>query len=93
MYGRTNNSGKLIFHIFGAIAQFERDMIRDRTVAGLTAARSRGRKGGRPKALTPKQIEIGKTLASDRTRPVRDICETLKISPATYYRYIAPLVK
>jgi DNA invertase Pin-like site-specific DNA recombinase len=89
----TSSGGKLIFHIFGAIAQFERDMIRDRTLAGLAAARARGRKGGRRKALTPKQIEIGKTLASDRNRSVNDICETLKISKATYYRYISPLMK
>jgi DNA invertase Pin-like site-specific DNA recombinase len=89
----TSSGGKLIFHIFGAIAQFERDMIRDRTLAGLAAARARGRKGGRRKALTPKQIEIGKTLASDRNRSVTDICETLKISKATYYRYIASTLK
>ena len=89
----TSSGGKLVFHLFGAIAQFERDMIRDRTLAGLAAARARGRKGGRRKALTPKQIEIGKTLASDRNRSVTDICETLKISKATYYRYIASTLK
>src|SRR5512147_779059 len=53
----TTSGGKLIFHIFGALAEFERDIIRERTQAGLTAARARGRKGGRPKALTPKKEE------------------------------------
>src|SRR5512132_4451673 len=53
----TTSGGKLIFHIFGALAEFERDIIKERTQAGLTAARARGRKGGRPKALTPKKQE------------------------------------
>jgi DNA invertase Pin-like site-specific DNA recombinase len=74
--------------IFGAIAEFERDLIRERTNAGLEAARARGKKGGRKRVLTDKQISIGKSLAADSTRSVEDICETLKISPATYYRYI-----
>jgi DNA invertase Pin-like site-specific DNA recombinase len=80
----TTSGGRLIFHVFGAIAEFERDLIRERTNAGLEAARARGRK----RALTDKQISIGKSLAADSTRSVEDICETLKISPATYYRYI-----
>ena len=54
----TTSGGKLIFHIFGALAEFERDIIRERTQAGLTAARARGRKGGRPKALTPKKAQM-----------------------------------
>ena len=71
-----------------AIAEFERDLIRERTNAGLEAARARGKKGGRKRVLTDKQISIGKSLAADKSRSVGDICETLKISPATYYRYI-----
>jgi DNA invertase Pin-like site-specific DNA recombinase len=74
--------------VFGAIAEFERDLIRERTNAGLEAARARGKKGGRKRALTDKQISIGKSLAADKSRCISDICETLKISPATYYRYI-----
>jgi DNA invertase Pin-like site-specific DNA recombinase len=84
----TTSGGRLIFHVFGAIAEFERDLIRERTNAGLEAARVRGKKGGRRRALTDKQISIGKSLAADKSRSVEDICETLKISPATYYRYI-----
>lgn len=70
------------------LAEFERDLIRERTNAGLEAARARGKKGGRKRVLTDKQISIGKSLAADKSRSVEDICETLKISPATYYRYI-----
>src|SRR5512142_760064 len=66
----TTSGGKLIFHIFGALAEFERDIIRERTQAGLTAARARGRKGGRPKALTPKKQEQALTVSAQRT-PVR----------------------
>jgi DNA invertase Pin-like site-specific DNA recombinase len=84
----TTSGGRLIFHVFGAIAEFERDLIRERTNAGLEAARARGKKGGRRRVLTDKQISIGKSLAADKSRSVEDICETLKISQATYYRYI-----
>lgn len=80
--------GKLVFHIFGAIAEFERDLIRERTIAGLESARARGRKGGTKKLLTQSQIKAGKVLAADRTRSVSEICEILKCSPSTYYRYI-----
>ena len=58
----TTSGGKLIFHIFGALAEFERDIIRERTQAGLTAARARGRKGGRPKALAPKKAQMAEVL-------------------------------
>lgn len=85
----TTSGGRLIFHVFGAISEFERDLIRDRTNAGLEAARARGRHGGRRRVLTDKQISIGKSLAADKSRSVGDICETLKISQATYYRYIS----
>jgi DNA invertase Pin-like site-specific DNA recombinase len=83
----TTSGGKLIFHIFGALAEFERNLIRERTAAGLTAARARGRKGGRPKALTGKQLSIAQDLYEKR-HPITEICRTLKISKATLYRYI-----
>jgi DNA invertase Pin-like site-specific DNA recombinase len=83
----TTSGGKLVFHIFGALAEFERDIIRERTQAGLTAARSRGRKGGRPKALTPKKQEQALTLYNDKTNTIDDICRTLNVSRATLYRY------
>src|SRR5436305_1010100 len=84
----TTSGGKLIFHVFAALAEFERDIIRERTQAGLTAARARGRVGGRPKALTPKQSSIAQTLYNEKTSAITDICKTLKISRATLYRYI-----
>jgi DNA invertase Pin-like site-specific DNA recombinase len=84
----TTPGGKLIFHIFGALAEFERDIIRERTNAGLQAARSRGRNGGRPKALNPKQLKILHSLATDPTHSIDEICKTLKISRVTYYRYL-----
>src|SRR6266480_5035484 len=84
----TTSGGKLIFHIFGALAEFEREVIRERTQAGLLAARARGRKGGQPKALTPKQAAIAQALYNDKTNSISDICKTLNISRATLYRYI-----
>jgi DNA invertase Pin-like site-specific DNA recombinase len=82
------SGGKLVFHVFGALAEFERDLIRERTHAGLAAARARGRLFGRPKALTPRKIEQLRTLAKDERNTVAEICQTLGISRATYYRYV-----
>jgi DNA invertase Pin-like site-specific DNA recombinase len=84
----TTSGGKLIFHIFGALAEFERDIIRERTQAGLTAARARGRAGGRPKALSPKKADMARKLFADKTNSVRDICKSLGISRTTLYRYL-----
>ena len=81
----TTSGGKLIFHIFGALAEFERNLIRERTQAGLTAARARGKKGGRPKVLTGRQLSIAQDLY-DKRHPIQEICQTLKISKATLYR-------
>ena len=85
----TTSGGKLIFHLFGALAEFERNLIRERTQAGLQAARARGRKGGRQQKLTSQQIEIGRSLSTDQKRSVTSICEHLGISRPTYYRYIS----
>jgi DNA invertase Pin-like site-specific DNA recombinase len=84
----TTSSGKLIFHIFGALAEFERNLIRERTQAGLTAARARGRIGGRPRALTPQQRRIAQALYDDPKNSIKSICQTLKISKVTLYRNI-----
>src|SRR5215204_1103207 len=84
----TSPGGKLIFHIFGSLAEFERDLIRERTLAGLAAARSRGRKGGRPRAVSLDKLRQLRTLDADRTNSVRGICRTLGISKATFYRYV-----
>ena len=83
----TTSGGKLIFHIFGALAEFERNLIRERTQAGLVAARARGKKGGRPKALTEKQLGVALDLYEKR-HPIAEICRTLKVSKATLYRAI-----
>ncbi len=84
----TTSGGKLIFHIFGALAEFERDIIRERTQAGLVAARARGRRGGRPKALPSSKVAMAQALYNDPTNAIEDICKTLRISKATLYRYI-----
>src|SRR4051812_2401631 len=84
----TTSGGKLVFHVFGALAEFERDLIRERTHAGLAAARARGRLFGRPKVLSPRKMEQLRTLAKDERNTVTEICQTLGISRATFYRYI-----
>ncbi len=87
----TTSAGKLIFHVFGALAEFERDLIRERTQAGLTAARARGRHGGRPRveALnTPQKVALAQALYNDHSHSITDICTTLRISRATLYRYL-----
>ena len=85
----TTSGGKLIFHIFGALAEFERDIIRERTQAGLQAARARGRKGGRPRLSgTSRKIELARKLYDERKTSINDICRGLNISRATLYRYL-----
>jgi DNA invertase Pin-like site-specific DNA recombinase len=84
----TTSGGKLVFHIFGALAEFEREIIRERTQAGLQSARSRGKIGGRPKALTPKEVQILRNMAADKSLTVSDICKTLGIGRTTFYRYV-----
>lgn len=86
----TTPQGKLTFHIFAAIAQFEREIIRERTNAGLAAARARGRKGGRPPGLSNSskiKAEAARSLYAKKT-PVKEIAATLKISKRTLYKYI-----
>ena len=89
-FDTTTSGGKLIFHIFGALAEFEREVIKERTNAGLQAARARGRLGGRPKlqTLDPKKIALVKQLYADGNMPVQEICDTLHIGRSTLYRYI-----
>jgi DNA invertase Pin-like site-specific DNA recombinase len=84
----TTPGGKLIFHVFGALAEFERDLIRERTQAGLAAARARGRHGGRPKRLDAKQAKLLQSLYQDKTTPIGTILTTLRISRSTLYRYL-----
>ena len=84
----TTAGGKLIFHIFGALAEFERGVIRERTREGLLAARKRGRVGGRPSALSHKDITVARTLLADASIPVTEIARRLGVSPATFYRHL-----
>jgi DNA invertase Pin-like site-specific DNA recombinase len=84
----TTPGGKLIFHVFGALAEFERELIRERTNAGLASARSRGRLGGRPKAMTDKQLRIARTMLKDSHTTITEVCQTLQVSKTTLYRYL-----
>jgi DNA invertase Pin-like site-specific DNA recombinase len=82
----TTSSGMLFFHIMGALAEFERSLIQERTQAGLAASRARGRLGGRPKVDNSQRIEIASSLYNDGKVSVAEICKNLKISRATFYR-------
>jgi DNA invertase Pin-like site-specific DNA recombinase len=84
----TTPGGKLVFHIFGALAEFERNLIRERTRAGLAAARARGRKGGRPKALAQEQRRLAVQLYHGKQHSIRQICELVGISKPTLYAYV-----
>lgn len=84
----TTAGGKLVFHIFGALAEFERSVIRERTRAGLKAARDRGRKGGRPPALSAADLAVAKALLRDSAITVDEVATRLKVSPATLYRHL-----
>src|SRR5580658_5600280 len=84
----TTAQGRLVFHMFGALAEFERSLIRERTQAGLAAARRAGRTGGRPPKLTDDDLDVARTLLANPDIPVTQIAQRLGVSPATLYRYI-----
>ncbi len=84
----TTPGGRLVFHIFGALAEFDRNLISEWTRAGLEAARARGRKGGRPKKLDAEQREIAINLYNRKEHGVEEICRTLGISKPTLYAYV-----
>ena len=87
----TTPTGKLTFHLFAALAEFERDIISTRTKAGLEAARARGRKGGRPKGLSKKaqdKARLAESLYKEKERSITEICDHLEISKPTLYRYL-----
>jgi len=85
----SSSGGKLIFHLFGALAEFERNLIRERTQAGLSAARARGRKGGRPKALDPSKRQLAVKLYNEKQHTIAEICRMMEISKPTLYSYLA----
>lgn len=84
----TSPSGKLVFHLFGALAEFERNLIAERTKAGLAAARARGRLGGRPPVLDDKQREALVMLYREKKHSVKEICQIMGISRQTLYNYL-----
>ena len=84
----TTPGGKLVFHLFGALAEFERDLIRQRTPAGLAAARARGRVGGRPPSMTPTKIAWARQLYDAQEHSLAEIARTLGVSRASIYRHL-----
>jgi len=82
--------GKLVFGIFAALAEFERELIRERTKAGLDAARARGRKGGRKFSMTRAQVRLAQAAMGERETSVANLCNELRITRATLYRYVGP---
>ena len=86
----TTAGGRLVFGIFAALAEFERELIRERTVAGLKAARARGRKGGRKFALSKAQVRLAQVGMASRDTSVAELCRELGVSRGTLYRYVDP---
>ena len=84
----SSSGGRLIFHIFGALAEFERTVIRERTMAGLVAAKARGRVGGRPRALDDDDIAAAKAMLKQADITAKDVAKRLNVSVATLYRYL-----
>jgi DNA invertase Pin-like site-specific DNA recombinase len=89
----TTTGGKLIFHIFAALADFERELIRERTNAGLAAARARGRVGGRPPVMTPDKVKVARQMYRSKDHTVEAIARTLGVSRKTIYRHLEPPTK
>lgn len=86
----TTASGRMIFGVFATLAEFERDLIRERTIAGLAAARARGRKGGRKFALTKAQVRLAQAAMAQRDTSVATLCKELGVERVTLYRYVSP---
>jgi DNA invertase Pin-like site-specific DNA recombinase len=88
----TSSSGQLIFHLFGALAEFERNLVRERTQAGLTAARARGRKGGRPKVLDPAKRQLAVKLYHERQITIDEICRMIPLLSLSQNRNLKHLL-
>lgn len=86
----TTPSGKLVFAIFAALAEYERELIRERTIAGLASARARGRTGGRPFKMTPAKIRMATAAMASRDTSVAELCKELGVTRQTLYRHVSP---
>jgi len=86
----TTPGGRLVFGIFAALAEFERDLIRERTIAGLASARARGRNGGRPFTMTPAKLRLAQAAMAKRDTKVGDLCKDLGVTRQTLYRFVGP---
>jgi DNA invertase Pin-like site-specific DNA recombinase len=86
----TTSAGRLVFHIFGAIAEFERQLIRERTQAGLQAARARGRLGGRRTVITESKLRVAHDLIAGGEHTMQQIADTIGVGRATLYRHLTP---
>jgi DNA invertase Pin-like site-specific DNA recombinase len=86
----TTPGGKLVFHVFGTVAEFKRDLILGRTMAGPGAARTRGRKGGRKPVMDDRKVASPSKLMRDRETSIAEVCEAVGVSRATLYRYLGP---
>ena len=84
----SSSMGQFFFHVTGAFAELERNLIHERTMAGIKASRARGIKGGRPKAIDPETFDIALKMYKTREFSVRQICEKLNITRRTFYRYM-----
>jgi len=86
----TTAAGKLVFGIFAALAEFERELISERTIAGLASARARGRTGGRPFTMTPAKVRLAMASMGKPDTKVAELCKELGISRQTFYRHVSP---
>ena len=86
----TTASGRLVFGIFAALAEFERELIRERTIAGLSSARARGRNGGRPYSMTPAKLRLAQAAMTEHDTKVGDLCKELGVTRQTLYRFVGP---
>ena len=87
-FDTTHNGGRLVFHVFAALAEFERGVIKERVTAGIAAAKARGRVGGRPKAMDAKKLKMAQSLLNGGSS-ISEVAEALSVSQATLYRYLA----
>ena len=86
----TTASGRLVFGIFAALAEFERELIRERTIGGLSSARARGRNGDRPYTMTPAKLRLEQAAMAERDTKVGDLCKELGVTRHTLYRFVGP---